>query len=336
MTAKRFKSPAPLVAALSLALTLPLSASARADAPASPAAAPEDLPAPDAPSTVPADLPLGPLPEGTELSAPTAIPLGPPPAQAPTPPEPRVITHLTPGASYTRTWHRSVALKTVVERRSRRTSIEDHSVDRLEATIVYQPQASRYLIEVTTSHHARGSISEPASELPPARARLFCEQSPIGAVACVDATSGQPVAWPDWAPLDLNPWMSSAGLQPNYRWRRSIDNAGLLGWHDTNSQTARMVLAVSNPVVDSDEQTAIAGTVTASAHLTVLATDLPYDISGTVTATFDQREALLDRVVIDLASHVEHQASSVNVPFRWERQMATRMTIETSAPGSKN
>ena len=206
MTAKRFKSPAPLVAALSLALTLPLSASARADAPASPAAAPEDLPAPDAPSTVPADLPLGPLPEGTELSAPTAIPLGPTPTPAPTEPEPRVITHLTPGASYTRTWHRSVALKTVVERRSRRTSIEDHSVDRLEATIVYQPQASRYLIEVTPLTTRVGTSQAPTQSCPPhARA-----SSASRARSARSRVWTQPAASPSPGPTGRH-WISTHG-----------------------------------------------------------------------------------------------------------------------------
>lgn len=253
------------------------------------------------------------------------------PPRAPALPEVRVLTQLAPERVYRRTWTRSVARTTSVERRQRRTQINDNTLDQLVVDLRYLPNESVYHVRVIRARTSpeTGSSDAVPEPLPRANTELRCQQFATGALECVDATQGTLTPWPSWAVLDLNPWMTSAPVTSNARWRRSIADATLVGWPHDDSEAVRASFSMDTVTSNPSAATTFTGSAASNGHLAIHGEDVSYDITGTLNGTFLPDETLLTHFEIVLHTHIDHEAILHGSPLRWIRDDESRLTIRT-------
>lgn len=244
-------------------------------------------------------------------------------------PDYRVLSSLRNDARFQRTWSHTFSSETDVLRNSRKTHMVDHQHHRLQAEVQVIGAGPQFRVHVLQSRSTPSIENRGVQALPTAGSVLICSQASTGRVTCIDEIEESPVEWPAWAPLDLNPWVTSAPIQPNYRWRRSILNADQLGWLNSDSDVARVTLGITNTSVEQSSIATMSGSVVANAHTTIIGVDVPYEIVGTISASFDPSQQLLNQVEVHLSSLVNHASSSQGVPFTWTREVSTRLTIAT-------
>ena len=240
----------------------------------------------------------------------------------------RIQTRLVPDAAYGRTWTRSVTRSTQTTRREHIFTVNDNTSQRLRAQIIYRPDLALYEVIVQESQASPMSPTL-TKDLPAAGDKLQCEQQSSGEVSCVDAGTGAIVPWPAWATLDLNFWVPATDVFLRQRWRRTIDDAEIAGWPHAGSDELHAVLSVTD--MDSPELTQLTGVLNAEGKITLVGAEIPYDMTGTMTGSFNHSEDSLGLLEIQLNAHIEHHNSGPDQGWTWKRVTSSRLNIETHA-----
>lgn len=242
----------------------------------------------------------------------------------------------------TRTIRRRYALftqrNTKIQFKKRSHELDDELHSTLEVLIRFrQDDQDTDRMDVTVLR-AEPHVSQPASPLsirvPSRGLNLHCWQRTFE-VQCIHATTGHPVAWPQWATLDLNDWLPRGRIPPNARWQRSLSDPRVVGWLGDNSHQghirASMEITENGGSTSADAaRLEVQGVIGGDGELKVYHRRESFPINGELDMQFDHTQSLLNRFALKWDGGVNVEGLLSADKYRWARQTHTTLRVTSS------
>lgn len=227
---------------------------------------------------------------------------------------------------------------TKIQHKHRSHELDDELHSTLEVLIQFR-QADEDIdrIDVTVLR-AEPHVSKPASPLPirvPSRGlRLHCWQRNFE-VQCIHATSAKPVAWPQWATLDMNDWLPRRRVLPGARWRINLPDPRVVGWLGDDSPQGHIRASleiIENGTSNQDDESRIQvqGVVSGDGELKVYHRRESFPINGELEIQFDNTQSLLHRFALKWDGSVNVEGLLSADKYRWTRQTHTTLRVTSS------
>lgn len=245
----------------------------------------------------------------------------------------RIASMFIPNVDYERTYVHNVGRVTTVGRRGQTHKIDDRIRDEFRVRFrlgEFPEDPDRITVTVLLADRQVGAhAAAPNPALPRKGVVLHCWQQDV-TVVCKDTRSESLVNWPQWAQLDLSPWITSASVHTGSRWRRTFPTAVIAGWPDGDTRMARAAFEVVRSDTAADSSTTLSGTLDTEGTMTVLGEERRFSASATLNANYDHSAQQLDLVDIIWRGELIADGAISGEAYRWHRQTHTRLTITTT------
>lgn len=223
---------------------------------------------------------------------------------------------------------------TTISHRNRRHELDDEVRQTLDIQMSFShatPTKERLRVVV---RHADPSYPDPAAPLqvrvPSSGLALDCLQRDFE-IQCVRADTGAPIAWPQWATLDMSDWFSRRPLASGDRWRRTFADPRVVGWSDGASGRMHSALQITESGPASGEDTThIQGTLDGKGELKVYHRMESMPVEGQVDIEFDHGAGMVRHLVWQWDGSLSSEGLLAGHRYQWTRTAATILRVNTT------
>lgn len=223
---------------------------------------------------------------------------------------------------------------TKISHQNRLHELDDEVRQTLDVSIQFHQdstQSEQLRVIVRHADPAYPNASSPLNvRVPSSGLALDCVQREFE-VRCVRADTRAPIAWPQWATLDMSDWFSRRPLAPGDRWRRTLSNPEILGWSDGANGRMHSALQITESGPASGEHTThIQGTLEGKGELKVYHRMESMPIEGQVDIEFDHGANMVRHLVWQWDGTLTSDGLLGGHRYQWERRAATILRVNTT------